>query len=420
LFRKSSKTKIDKSYSDSSLDGGFAANTGYERQNRREAQKEAPFDGPFGVPPMGAGGPHDTIKQQGGVKKHPSMRRSNEDRYIDSLKNQGFSTGLAIALSMNVKVFDRRIWIVDNSGSMEIGDGHRVVTTSDRKIVAQSVTRWDELKHTIFYHAEMAAILKSPTLFKLLNPVPGLAQKDFAVGSKGENYGDEIREAQTFFQKVIPTGPTPLTNHIWNIQRSIHRITPKLRRERRQVVVVLATDGLPTDEDGYIGDDVDAEFLSALRALEGLPVWLVIRLCTDEKKVKEFYNALDGKVELNLEVVDDFIGEAEEVYRYNKWLNYCLPMHRCRELGYHNRVFDYLDERPLLKSELREFCSILFGTEYKNVPDPDESWKSFLEYIQASLKHEDEQWHPLKKKKSPWISLKNLNKIYGNGNCVLM
>lgn len=353
---------------------------------------------------------------------HGSFRtESNDDFYTERLKSEGFSTGLARALCMNAKVFDRRIWVVDNSGSMEIGDGHRIVTTSDREIVSQAVSRWEELKDTVLYHAEMAATLGTPSLFKILNPSPGLKKKDFAVGGTGKvGLKKDIREARSFIHRIRPTGPTPLTQHVWDIQKSIHKMTPKLRRDGRQVVVVLATDGLPTDADGYIGDDVDAEFLSALKALEGLPIWLVIRLCTDEKKVKQFYNDLDSKVELSLEVVDDFMGEAEEVHRYNRWLNYCLPMHRCRELGYHNRIFDFIDERPLTRGELRDFCSILFGINFEDIPDPDVSWKNFLEFVQDKLKLEDEQWHPIKKKKAPWISLKHLNKKYGNGNCVIM
>lgn len=106
------------------------------------------------------------------------------------------------------------------------------------------------------------------------------------------------------------------------------------------MAVVLATDGIPSDWQGYGGDDVTNEFVSALKELEGLPVWVVIRLCTDEGNVTDFYNKLDGLLDLNLEVLDDFLGESKEVQQKNPWLNYALPMHRCRELGYHDRKYD--------------------------------------------------------------------------------
>jgi hypothetical protein len=187
-----------------------------------------------------------------------------------------------------------------------------------------------------------------------------------------------------------------------------------------QVAVILATDGLPTDENGYGGDEITQEFIKSLRTLEGLPIWLVIRLCTDEDKVTDFYNQLDGMLELSLEVLDDFLGEAREVYRFNPWLNYALSMHRCRELGYHDRLFDLIDERALTKGELRDFCVLLFGSELSVVPDPVSDWKSFIAYIQRALVNEREQWNPMKKKPSPWINIKRLSRVYNGGACNIM
>ena len=185
---------------------------------------------------------------------------------------------------------------------------------------------------------------------------------------------------------------------------------PQLRRTGRRVAVILATDGMPTNDQGDGGPTVTQEFVQALRALEGLPIWLVIRLCTDEDEITEFYNKLDALLGLNLEVLDDFYGESKEVEKYNPWLNYALPIHRCRELGYHHRLFDFIDERALTKEELREFCFLLFGTLG---PDPMTSWPEFLNYIEECLSQEMEQWNPVKKKHKPWINLKMLDKKYG-------
>merc|ERR1712238_464114 len=100
---------------------------------------------------------------------------------------------------------------------------------------------------------------------------------------------------------------------------------------------------------------------------------------TDDDHIVNFYNDIDAQLELSIEVLDDFRGEAKEVYQHNKWLNYALPLHRCREMGYHHRLFDMLDERTLTKGELREFCLILFGdAHFDGVPDPDIVWGEFL------------------------------------------
>ena len=191
-------------------------------------------------------------------------------------------------------------------------------------------------------------------------------------------------------------------------------------KKKIKVAVVIATDGLPTDDQGNGGNEIMQEFVRALRSLEGLPIWLVIRLCTDEDEVTEFYNKLDGMLELSLEVLDDFNGESAEVAKCNPWLNYALSMHRCRELGYHDRLFDLIDERPLTKGELRDFCVLLFGTQYDLIPDPLSQWADFLKYVQKALSKEKNQWDPSSKKEKPWISLKKLDKIYNKGACVIM
>jgi len=48
--------------------------------------------------------------------------------------------------------------------------------------------------------------------------------------------------------------------------------------------------------------------------LENLPVRVIVRLCTDEKSVVSFYNELDNELELELEVLNNFMQEALEVH----------------------------------------------------------------------------------------------------------
>ena len=90
---------------------------------------------------------------------------------------------------------------------------------------------------------------------------------------------------------------------------------------------------MPTDEMGISSEYATNEFVQAMRLLEGLHIWIGIRLCTDDDDVVNFYNDLDEQIELSLEVLDDYVGEAQEVYEFNSWLNYGLPIHRLREFG---------------------------------------------------------------------------------------
>lgn len=317
----------------------------------------------------------------------PSSRRNNgalapvTERQIQQLVDQGYTRGHAASLSRTIRNFPLRIWVVDNSGSMQHTDGHRFVETSRKgEVKVVGCSRWNELKDCVVYHAQMAAALEAPTTFRMLNdPACGPNSQQFGIAEgslDGRVLQEEVDRAIAIMKSAQPGGVTPLIRHIEEIRQSVLELEPVLREDGCRVAIILATDGLPTDERGYGGAGIQQQFVEALRALEGLPVWVVIRLCTDEEEVVNFYNNLDGQLELSLEVLDDFLEESKEVHEHNPWLNYALQLHRLREMGYHDRVFDLLDERRLTSEELREFCSVLLVDNDTSVelPDPSADW----------------------------------------------
>ena len=81
------------------------------------------------------------------------------------------------------------------------------------------------------------------------------------------------------------------------------------------------------------GESSDGNVEQALKRLERLPIWVTIRLCTDEPNVVNYWNAVDSHLELSMDVLDDLFGEAEEVGEHNNWLVYGEPLHRFREFG---------------------------------------------------------------------------------------
>ena len=120
-------------------------------------------------------------------------------------------------------------------------------------------------------------------------------------------------------------------------------------------------------------------------------------------------------------MLDDFCGEAAEIYECNPWLNYGLPLHRVREMGFHDRVLDMIDERALTKGEVRDFCVLLFGVDKcDGLPDPGINWEGFMARVNDLLSNEELMWNPMKKKRMPWIDLKKLNKAYGDRGCVII
>eukprot|EP00586_Coscinodiscus_wailesii_P000364 CAMPEP_0172487286 /NCGR_PEP_ID=MMETSP1066-20121228/16314_1 /TAXON_ID=671091 /ORGANISM="Coscinodiscus wailesii, Strain CCMP2513" /LENGTH=395 /DNA_ID=CAMNT_0013253807 /DNA_START=73 /DNA_END=1260 /DNA_ORIENTATION=- len=354
-----------------------------------------------------------------------SPRQEIDKRQLQDLKDQGFTTGLAKSLFDNVQTFPLRIWILDNSGSMAACDGHRFVETRSRKAPVKMVscTRWNELQETVEYHARIAGLLRAPTTFRLLNdPGLGAGQQEFSISQTGdEMIPQDIKKANDIMRRSAPRGITPLTSHIHEIRDNIVAMQSSLVSQGKKVAVIIATDGLPTDEYGSDGPAQRREFVDAIRSLERLPIWVVIRLCTDDDHVVEFYNELDSQLEMSVEVLDDFVGEAKEVQNYNRWLNYTLPLHRCREMGFYHRLFDLLDERKLTRSELREFCRLLFGEEScDGVPDPEGDWNGFMADVKVMLGGEKMQYDPIKGDMRPVIDVYNMDYDYGEGGCVIL
>jgi hypothetical protein len=328
---------------------------------------------------------------------------------LKELREMGFPPGLASALGTTRSIYPVRFWILDNSGSMMSNDGNMI-----RHSKSIQCTRWAELEESVSYHAHLAGLLQATTIFRMLNdPGARCGPQEFSIASETSNLGvhADVENVRQYMRKCQPHGSTPLTAHLYEIGKQIAAMEGAMRQKGLEAVVILATDGLPTSADGDTSDEINDEFVRALQYLQSLPVWVVVRLCTDEAAVVKFYNELDSILELPLEVLDDFFAEAREIQHYNKWLNYAMPLHRCRELGYHERLFDLLDERTLNHDEVKEFATLLYGTDAMlKAPDVHSDWSGFLNFLGKVAALEPPQWNPVTKKMEPWIIVRQLKR----------
>ena len=347
----------------------------------------------------------------------PTSVQATEEQ-LSILSQQGFPPGLARDIVSSTAAYPLRFWVIDNSGSMRSNDGNQLRGTQNN-IKVVPCNRWTELQGTAEYHIDLAGLLQVTTVFRMLNNPGVLAgPQEFSVADRtnGKPIEQEVAEAKSVMQKSEPKGVTPLSEHLMEIRRRIEAVEHVLRSQGQQAVIVLATDGLPSDNQGVSSEACKVQFIDTLRSLQTLPVWVVVRLCTDDDDVVDYYNNLDQILELPLEVIDDFFGEGKEVHEVNKWLNYALPLHRCREMGYHHRIFDLLDERLLNKDELVEFLKLLFGeNSFVNIPDIHEDWKGFCKGLEKVLQKHGGQWNPNTHKMGYWVDMKNLKKAYGGG-----
>jgi hypothetical protein len=406
----------------------------------------------------------------------------------------GFSTGLAKSIHRStIHKLPLRVWIVDNSASMGTGDGRLFVdgskTTSQyhgshsKKSgqVSQMInsSRWEELRSCVLFHAEMAASIGAPTIFRLLNdpnviireelrssggdlsqmePLPQVfgvcARKNkgsppsgrlrnmlrmshdtSTPGSRGGNVEGEVAAKQQWeglwnldtsaaddtdlkwkeraekdldlvenvLSQCVPCYTTPLAGHMFALYDQVSALCSSLLPGQR-VAIIIASDGVPSNPQS---------FLDAMQALQTLPVYLIVRLCTNDEASMHFWNTLDLDLGIPVEILDDFEEENRIAYAMNPWCNYCVGVQRAREWGFRSKLFEKLRERPLTHSELHDYCALIFGVKKDALADPKDQWEDFYYDIEALNARERRQYNPLTKRNRGWIDLKQMGKIYG-------
>mmetsp|Transcript_7154 Transcript_7154/g.14064 ORF Transcript_7154/g.14064 Transcript_7154/m.14064 type:complete len:223 (+) Transcript_7154:66-734(+) len=168
---------------------------------------------------------------------------------LRSSSDHSYPAGLANCLADMNSAFPLRIWIVDNSGSMATGDGNRVVTNSSGKTRVVPCTRWEEIQECVTYHARLAHDLTAPTKMRMLNP-NSMSGEEMKIGLDGVSFADGMGKVYSTIQQLSPGGVTPLSRHIHAIRAEVESMRASLEREGKKICVVLATDGLPSDNQG--------------------------------------------------------------------------------------------------------------------------------------------------------------------------
>lgn len=141
----------------------------------------------------------------------------------------------------------------------------------------------------------------------LNDPGRVVGPQQFSIAEHGSaNLSHEVAVAQQVMMNATPSGVTPLTPHLEEVRQNILDLEPQLRKDGSKVVLVLATDGLPTDNRGISDSMVQQQFVNALRALEGLPVWIVVRLCTDEVRWVGFHFYWSGAADCHVVRLGDW------------------------------------------------------------------------------------------------------------------
>jgi len=256
-----------------------------------------------------------------------------------------------------------RIFLLDNSGSTSAADGHVLHSDGLGRLQSVSATRWEEICATALDQARWNATAGVRSEFILLNPpCPEKPQegRDFAVVDPKAGRADvQVEVLRRLLAQNGPRGTTPLTMRLQQLQQ---RLANEVKDGRR-VLLCIVTDGLPTSLQDIRSSEHDkSAFVNQLRSFtSSFNAFVVIRLATDDEDTVDYYNRIDEELELPLDILDDLKGEAEEVHACgNGWFAYTPLVHRIREGGTLEKLFDLLDERALTTPEIAKFMELLF------------------------------------------------------------
>lgn len=325
-------------------------------------------------------------------------RKLNETECHKFLEKHKWPRGLIKALIKNCKKIPIRFFIVDDSGSMSTNDGKRILNSATPNPKVINCTRWAELCESLKFHAELSEVLGAPSEFRLLNGAdPVMVGLD-----SGHDGGESLAFAREVFSED-PAGQTPLCAHINRVVDAITSMKDELRGNGQKAAVIIATDGLSTDGD----------VAEAMKALQYLPVWVVIRLCTGEAHVVDYWDNIDKQLELELDVIDDITCDGQQVGKVNEWITYGEPLHRLREFGAAIKEMDLIDESQLSSEQMRSMCAyLLAGGDISAIPHPDEDWNEFMKVIIGYCLKEPKVFCPLTETFQPWVSPEKLTKVY--------
>merc|ERR1719387_1730897 len=307
-----------------------------------------------------------------------------------------------------------RIFLLDNSGSTSSYDGKYLEEVAGGNMKMVTCSRWQEIKRMALQQARCQIATGTPCEFVLLNPVSGHGnlQEGVDICSIHPTHGNtegQLATLDRMLGNVRPNGVTPLAQSLRQIRQRVLTVHGHLARQGLRTVLVIATDGLPTSQGYTPTDAAKAEVVRELRQISvELPVFLVIRLCTDEDSVVEYYNRIDEEEELPLEVIDDLESEAQEIRQQgNDWLTYSPMIHMIREGGTFMKLLDLLDERKLNALEVRLLAGhFLQLADQQSLPVSDMA--QFHKKAEENVRQMPKVFDPLRHRAAPCVDVRKL------------
>jgi hypothetical protein len=169
----------------------------------------------------------------------------------------------------------------------------------------ENLSRWEEVAISVHIIASLADAAHCPTEVRLLN-----ISEPVIVGQH-EDGGEGL--ALIIEQLAVgPWGQTPICKQLNDVIKQLRSLETELRSSGKIALLIIMTDG----------ESTDGSIIDVLKPLEGLPLQIIIRICTDESDVTEYWQHINAQLDLDIYVLDDLETEATVVDESNGWLTY--------------------------------------------------------------------------------------------------
>ena len=189
----------------------------------------------------------------------------------------------------------------------------------------------------------LADAAEAPTEIRLLNKAEPLV---VGRGSKGNK--SDLGNAMTQLS-IDAMGKTPLCKQLSGVVDRLRDLEDELRTADKIALLLIMTDC----------ESSDGNIIDVLKMLEGFPLQIIIRICSHEREINEYWQNVNAQLDLDIYVLGQVKTEALIVAENNNWLTYGEPLHRLREFGVMVPAINNLDSRQLTKQEIRTIAQIL-------------------------------------------------------------
>lgn len=210
------------------------------------------------------------------------------------LFDQGFTKGMIHQLERVATETLVQIWILDKSASTNQMDCSRFErSTSMYELRPIKCSRWEDIKETALYHAHIAISTHRPMVFRLLNACPDM-DPQFVIANKPSTERGETNKQEDLFlfrewlQKVDLRRRTSVTHHMNKILQWMQSMKrSKDHNNGEHVVLIIATDGFPSDDCGVSNHEQCEIFQKSLKLFEKLRIQILFRLNANNSALRK-------------------------------------------------------------------------------------------------------------------------------------